>query len=211
MGNNLDVQDYGEKWDYSHFAHFPINPTLHAQFFTIPYKLPPCGAFLAKSDDKHAYQFYKNYCWLHLVTPDDTWSIAGLFPRKLFKKLLNANPIYQIPEKGEHRLSELCRKCVFDTYSLYKIMAINPATGISIIDLTPFQYKYTHEEKAAFKNEITSSLKTIAKNLETVVDAREKYRDPNNESSPFFSQQDANAFDRGVEFMKYYRINNNIV
>lgn len=130
MGNLSapSVADNNEAWDYSDL-NCCVNPVIDPLSFQCsPDKdsnsidtdrnqstQALCGVPMPESNDRHPYLLYKNYCWIYLATPDNQWATAGLFPRIQFKKLLKVDPIYQIPNNPDYRLSELCREVINHT------------------------------------------------------------------------------------------------
>lgn len=215
MGYSQSVIDNEEAWE--HGMAFPdcvVNPFIDPPTFQnmlnkTSTNIIKCGTPIPKSNSNQPYLAYKGYCWIFLATPNNTWGTAGLFPLKKFKKLLDVDPIYQIPNNDNYNLSQLCKKIIYDTYKIYRIIAKKPGIGISLVDLVPFQYKYTPEEKIQHINEINDSLNYISNNIDRIKDIREKCRTPNNLTSPFFSHEDAKSFDRGIEFMQNFKKLNN--
>ncbi len=209
--NSASVADNDEAWDYSNLD-CCVNPVIDPLSFQYSpnkdYNSTKTdtnqfeyGTPLPKSNASHPYLLYKNYCWIYLTTPDNKWATAGLFPRMQFKKLLKINPIYQIPNHPNYRLSELCREVINDTYKIYKILEQH---GISVVDLVPFQYKYTYEEKTQSDRDLKNSLKSIVDNLDVVIEARKKCLDPMNPISPFLSHKTAQGFDSGIQFLQQF-------
>ena len=204
--NAPTVADNNEAWDYSDLD-CSVNPIIDPLSFKYgETNVIQVAGFprVPESNDLHPYLLYKKYCWVYLATPDNKWATVGLFPRIQFKKLLNVDPTYQIPNNPNYRLSELRREVINDTYTIYKILKQH---GISVVDLVPFQYKLTREEKAEYNRDITDSLKSIVDNLDVLTTAREKCRDPINPISPFFSHESAHAFDSGIQFMQKFSAN----
>lgn len=197
MGNT-NIIDNNETWDYSHFMDCPVNPMIDSSNSTF------YGKEIIKSKEKHPYTQYIGYCWIYLCTRDDKWKTAGLFPITKFKKLLHADPIYQIPNNSDHLLSELCKQVIYDTYSLYQIMCGKSGVGVSVVDLVPFRYKLTAEEQENNNKKLHKSLKGISENLDILVKIRDEcYNDDNH--MPFFCKQDKDAFDKSIKFMKQYK------
>lgn len=214
MGNSA-IKDNGEVWDYTVFENCPINPKLDIHLFqwllniedkyiaTFQHEYVLCGIPLQEpTEEKHAYLRYKDYCWVYLATPDGEWSTAGLFPRSKFKHLLCINPTYQIPNGTDLSLSKLCRRVIYDTYTIYQLLR---QVGISIIDMAPYRYRYTDEERRKSKSEISDSLKSIADNVDVLISAREMCHDPRNSISPFFDYESAKAFDNGIGYIKNFK------
>ena len=147
MGNT-NVVDNGEAWDYS--SKFPT-ATVNAKY-TEDNKLGLLPADM--NEGIHPYLRYQGYVWLKLMTPDNKWTIAGLFPRIIIKKISKIDPTYQIEGK-EYPFSTLSTVLINDTYKVYqKILEC----GESVIDLVPFQYRYTEEEKLEERRDIMESI-----------------------------------------------------
>jgi hypothetical protein len=131
MGNT-NVVDNDEEWDYSSkFPNVPVN--VESTDNKVPEDI---------SKGIHPYLRYQAYVWLKLMTSDNKWSIAGLFPRNIMKKIAKINPNYQIEGK-EYPFNTLCNVVINDTYKIYQKIK---ECGESVLDLVPFQYRYTKEE-----------------------------------------------------------------
>lgn len=209
MGNTPTVEDNEEAWNWSQFPNCPVNPSVDPQ--SVPHlgtddwkqSIPLLyGSTVVTSNQRHAYLRYAGYCWLYLATPDNVWATVGLFPRIKFKKLLKINPRYQIGG-SDYKLSEITRQVINDTWTIYSIM---PDSLISVVDLVPFQYKYSNQKQLENKLEIIHLLNNIAQNLDVLKSAREQCRDPLNDTSPFLSPEDGDALDWGISFMERYRL-----
>ena len=172
MGNlNAPIlADNNEVWDYSNL-YCCVNPVIDPLSFQRSSGENQCGIPVLESNNPHSYLLYKDYCWIYLAAPENKWATAGLFPRRQFKKLLKRDPIYQIPNNPDYHLSKLCREVVNDTYTIYQILRRH---GISVVDLVPFQYKYTQKEKEEYSRGITNSIKSISENLDILTQFESK-------------------------------------